>query len=201
MEYEFTRSWFQDVEPIWETIFKNFMPDPTRIMEIGCYEGRATVWLMEHAFKGAGALHCVDPWQDYRELKHTSMTEVEHRWLRNTGIAKQRFPKISLYQHKMPSHRFLAQAMLDEDAPYDFIYVDGAHDTANALTDLVMAFHCCRPGGIICCDDYLMDWGLPQTDLRKVPKMAIDAAITCFHEHFAIMQHAPLYQIYLMRRT
>ena len=49
--YKFTEKWFDIAIPIWTELFKQ-CPSPTSILEIGCYEGRATTWLCDNVIKG-----------------------------------------------------------------------------------------------------------------------------------------------------
>jgi hypothetical protein len=50
MEYEFTFDWFSwSIEP-WKQIFAR-LGAPSRILEIGSFEGRSTVWMAENLLR------------------------------------------------------------------------------------------------------------------------------------------------------
>ncbi|CAN5593187.1 hypothetical protein BH10PSE5_BH10PSE5_18170 [soil metagenome] len=61
--YEFSRDWFSRNVPTWRQIIdKN---KPRRILEIGSFEGRSTVWMIEHgtvAAQGDVEITCIDTW-------------------------------------------------------------------------------------------------------------------------------------------
>jgi predicted O-methyltransferase YrrM len=55
--------------------------------------------------------------------------------------------------HRDPS----AEAMKRlEDESVDFVYVDGDHSYEGVASDLAAAFRVTKPGGVICCDDYIL---------------------------------------------
>ena len=66
---------------------------------------------------------------------------------------------------------------------YDIIYIDGNHEAANVLADLVLSWDLLKVGGIQILDDYLLHGPLDPKrhfleELR--PQLAIDAFITAY---------------------
>jgi predicted O-methyltransferase YrrM len=83
---------------------------------------------------------------------------------------------------------------------FDVIYVDGSHHAADALTDIVMAFHLLKAGGIMMIDDV---GGGSQTDdvtpetLQATPRLAVQPFLQLFQERVEVI-HAG-YQVHLRK--
>jgi len=56
MDYNFTKDWFSWSPPVWEQVFKQLKAK--NILEIGCFEGRATTWLIENV--DCDEIVCID---------------------------------------------------------------------------------------------------------------------------------------------
>lgn len=192
-DYEFTADWFDGYRPFWQKIFAERLPACCTVLEIGCYEGRSTAWLVQNAFgpERKGDLFCVDLWPE---------ADVEKRFDHNLAVAQARAPLVRA--HKLKSASAVALPWLlaggHRDA-FDFIYVDGGHTASDVLTDLVFAFGLCRVGGIIGCDDYL--WRDPEAadDILRAPKLGIDAFLNCFFDRIHLIPNMPLYQVFLAK--
>jgi predicted O-methyltransferase YrrM len=68
-DYSFTADWFSANVPVWSALMDE-IPAIGKVLEIGSYEGRSTVWLIEHAFKatGRGEVFCIDTWEGGPEM-------------------------------------------------------------------------------------------------------------------------------------
>ena len=199
MEYEFSVDWFSHVAPIWSNALPQLLPGPAKILEVGSYEGRSTVWIMEHAFAAnlAGNLYCVDTWEGGIEHDRAAMPQVEGRFERNIAKATSAFPWVRVHKIKSASRLALAKLIADgHRSTFDLAYIDGSHLAADVLGDLVLAFDLCRIGGIIVCDDYL--WGLAGSPLLA-PKIGIDAFVNCFIQKAHPIIGIPLYQLWLKK--
>lgn len=182
--FEFTKDWFNDqVKLNFDSVFK--LIAPTNVLEIGSFEGAATCHIIDSlAAVHDLELHCIDTWQgsiEYAEeslpdTKQIDMTAVERRFHSNTKLALEKaIYKTSLFVHKGRSTAILAQ-LIQEQASFDFIYIDASHQAPDVLCDAVMAFQVLKVGGIIGFDDYL--WFEPFDSGRNIlrtPKIAIDA--------------------------
>ena len=62
-KYKFTNQWFQmGPKYVWDEILPQF--NPTRILEIGSFEGATTCYLIEKLSPdNIIELHCVDTWE------------------------------------------------------------------------------------------------------------------------------------------
>lgn len=170
-EYKFTSDWFSFYVPRWFDIFSFLRP--TRILEIGSYEGRSAVWMSKTmASLGlGGVIVCVDTWED---------REIEERFDSNISLASK--DNILIQKHKGNSQDIMWGTVTGK---YDFIYVDGSHIACDVLTDAVSAFYLCRHGGVIIFDDYGGGelGGSPQDS----PRIAIDAFLKCFKHEIEII--------------
>jgi len=176
MEYEFTQDWFSWNIPTWEAMFKE-LSRRNRFLEIGCFEGRSTTWLIENALEDGGSILSVDTFEGGYEHSPDTMKGVKQRFQNNVAEALKINPNVWADLLVKTSTSAMA-TLMDSDMKYDFIYIDGSHSGPDVLSDAIMAYHLCRVGGMIAFDDYL--WGDPN-DLIERPKMAID----CFTNLFA----------------
>lgn len=172
---EFTSDWFlrPEGEALWQAMLDQVTP--TKILEVGSYEGRSACWLIARCPNVS--ITCVDTWEGGVDLTPEMMRGVEERFDRNTAEALQRSGTAHLIKCKMPSHKALPIFIADERT-FDFIYIDGSHTAPNVLTDAVDAFRLLRVGGIMVFDDYV--WHMEpdgQQDLLNMPKPAIDAFV------------------------
>jgi hypothetical protein len=93
---------------------------PCRILEIGCYEGRATVWLLENiATHPDATIECIDV--------------LEQASFRQNILAAQSPEKVRLEIGRSQNLLRLCSANL-----FDFVYVDGSHETVDVLEDAVL---------------------------------------------------------------
>lgn len=202
--YAFTTDWVSKHLPVWKLLLKD-IPAVSKVLEIGSYEGRSTVWLMEHAFKatGKGEIFCIDTWNGSTEHEGADLSAVEKRFVRNTAIARAR-SKADVTVHRLKGRSFDQLARLiakGHRLSFDLIYVDGSHQCADVLGDLVLSFELCKVGGLIICDDYLWSPAIHgQENLLDQPKLAIDSFVNC-HARKIALYNTPLYQIHLRKTS
>jgi predicted O-methyltransferase YrrM len=203
--YEFTTDWFSKNIPTWDYLVKKISP-VKKILEIGSFEGMSTVWLINNVFKNsqAGEIFCVDTWEGGVEHDSLNMSAVEMRFEKNIELAKAESQcNAAIVKLKGRSQDILSDLLSKEHRQsFDFIYVDGSHECADVLTDLVLSYHLCRSGGVIVCDDYL--WSMEthgNEDLLNQPKLAIDSFVNCYRRKVSILSGAPLYQLYLQKTS
>jgi predicted O-methyltransferase YrrM len=122
--------------------------DPVRILEIGSWEGRSTLFFLSYFTQGH--LTAVDPWADRDDYEgDVDLSNYEARFDRNLAPCATRLTK-----RKGSSLQVLPQ-LLDEDQKYDVIYVDGSHFADDVLIDGVNAWRLLKQGGIMIFDDLL----------------------------------------------
>lgn len=141
--YDFTTDYTSWHEPDWNEHLSHLRGKPdTTALEIGCFEGRTTIWLAENIFNGPGAqVDCVDLF-GIREREMRCRDNVS-----NSPVTDR------IRIHKGPSQIVVREFPPDS---FDFVYVDGCHETHCALSDLINALVVVKVSGIIMIDDYTM---------------------------------------------
>ena len=84
------------------------------------------------------------------------------------------------------------------DKKYDFIYIDGCHESKEVLEDAILSWQVLKNDGILIFDDYL--WGIHRGETRqtKAPKLAIDCFMSCYGEYIDILEVD--YQVVLRKK-
>ena len=174
----FTMDWFSNCIVNFEYINTHFKK-PSSILEIGCFEGRATCWMLEHMLSDTGAITCIDPF-GIKAMSAFAPYEInpdpENLSIFTSNIAEVKLPGQTVNTVINLSVPALAQLIVDKQQ-YDFIYVDGSHAADAVLTDACMAFALLKPGGVMLFDDYLWDH---HTDHFDRPKMSVDSFANLF---------------------
>ena len=178
---EFTCDWFsQNIPALTEVLAKCKGRSDLRILEIGCFEGRGTLWFLDQ-FPGS-TLTCIDTFKGSQEHEHFKMEfgDTYNKFTSNTRestnihlmVGKSLDQLIKLHQ-------------LTYTLWYDIVYVDGSHMACDVITDLVLSWPLLKKGGVMFMDDY--EW--PGTDNfeQHMPKMAIDFFTTAFIEQLKFL--------------
>jgi len=185
-EYQFTKDWFGWAPPVWEQLIPMLPTNAERsFLEIGSFEGRSMVWIVENMMNRGDEIICVDTWEGGEEHGAEDMGTVEERFHHNCAVARSKYAA-SVLPHKGTSVDYLGTALSEGEykITFDFIYIDGSHIAKDVLTDACMAWPLLKTGGIMVFDDYL--WGNPRDVLHR-PKAAIDAFTTLFAEELEII--------------
>lgn len=199
--YEFTQDWFLYGSHLWPNLIQ-YLPkhqNARRFLEIGSFEGRSSVWIIENMMKPYDELVCIDTWAGGEEHSKLNMGEVERRFDHNIAEATKKAGHIQVVKIKDVSTYGLARQMDWLENPlymFDFIYVDGSHQAADVLCDAVMAWRVLKDEGVMVFDDYL--WGDPRMPLHR-PKVAIDAFMNIFAPEMVILHTG--YQIAIQKKT
>ncbi|MDB4413750.1 class I SAM-dependent methyltransferase [Pirellulaceae bacterium] len=77
---------------------------------------------------------------------------------------------------------------------FDFIYVDGSHETIDTMADLVIAWELLESNGVFVIDDY--GW-IGYTDTQK-PRLAIDIFLDKYSEEYTILDIG--YRVFLIKK-
>ena len=125
IEYKFTKDWFHWAPEVWEQLVPQ-LPSRRSFLEIGSYEGRSTVWTVEHMLEDGS----------------------------NVSLARSKFPEREVRKAKGTSYEFLS-SLATQKAAFDFVYIDGSHRAKDVLTDACMVWPLVKVGGVVVFDDYL----------------------------------------------
>lgn len=117
-------------------------------LEIGCYEGRTTLKLLEHFLH----VDVIDTFEGSKEIENYDAAlckDILKNFTENIG---EQADRVGVY--KGPSTKWLSQFIVS-GRQYDFIYVDGNHTAFQAAIDGLLSIELIRPGGVVIFDDYL----------------------------------------------
>ena len=187
-DYKFTQDWFSHNIPVWEQL-KGLLPGEPgsrEFLEIGSFEGRSAVWLVENMMQDGDHLDCIDTWEGSEEHKNGELNGAEERFRHNAELVMGKFGrKRFILPWKTDSLIYLG-AVIGEgiQRPRDFIYIDGSHTAKDVLTDACMAWPLLKQGGLMVFDDYL--WG-ESRDILHRPRLAVDFFVNIFAESLDIV--------------
>lgn len=174
----FTTDWFSHNIPVWQH-YLNPLAGKENIaaLEIGCWEGRATTWLLTNILTHpTSSITCVDTFTGNHEHKDpnyaNSLHNLEQRFRANVDAIG-----CSNRVHVVPvaSDFALCSFYVQPVRPqFDIIYIDGSHMASDVLSDAVLAFKMLNRNGLLIFDDY--GWSHPtSTHPKDSPKAGIDA--------------------------
>jgi SAM-dependent methyltransferase len=178
----FTQNWFQDNGKRWLVWLDRFKDkDNLKFLEIGCFEGRATCWVMDHILTGKNnTFDVIDTFEGSMEHKDRGLNVSKMLENFNENI-KPFIGKVDIriYQGKSQTHltKFAENT-------FDFVYVDGSHRAPDVLMDLVLSFRTLKGGGVMIMDDY--EW-VKYDDKTLNPKIAIDAFLEVFKNEYILI--------------
>jgi SAM-dependent methyltransferase len=150
-----------------------------RFLQIGAYAGDASKWMLDNILTDPSSiLFDVDTWQGSEERAHGRIDfgEVFEFYRRRLAV----YGNVAWVP--VTSDQFFAGYSVD---PFDFVYVDGSHQSHQVLRDAVNADRFLKPGGIIAFDDYR--W-YEYEGHRDVPAPAIDAFLRCFEDQYEVLE-------------
>lgn len=145
----YTNDWFENQKPHHIKFLSQFdtKVHPIHILEIGCYEGRSTVFFSDYLQNNESSLTCIDP---FLESDATSPVEkTTYEIFRNN--VKLTGERITLY--KEFSNTALLKLQLCEKK-FDYILIDGSHLNRHVMEDAVMSWRLLKENGIMFFDDY-----------------------------------------------
>jgi predicted O-methyltransferase YrrM len=180
-EYQFTKDWFNWAPEVWTQLIPHLPSEAgsRRFLEVGSFEGRSTVWIMENMMQDGDYMLCIDTWEGGEEHGEEDMDAVFMRFRANVQAAREKTGIKSVGHSRQSSTQGLAEEISEWTGNYDFIYIDGSHRAPDVLTDACMSWPLLKAGGLMVFDDYM--WGNPRDALHR-PKIAIDAFTNIFGE-------------------
>jgi SAM-dependent methyltransferase len=198
---DYSVDWFSNNIPIWDQVFdlaKLKGKENIKFLEIGCFEGRATNYLLENILTGEGSeIHVVDTFEGSRE-------EAGMKWDDNYDFDAlyNKFKRnVSKYEDKVKIHRGMSGDILKSDFEKDtfnFIYIDGSHTAYDVLQDAILAHSLLKVGGIIIFDDF--GWKDPN---NLHPTNSPELGVTCFYNAYELFYNTIFqgYQIGFIKKA
>jgi len=153
----FTQDWFSARVPEIQTSLMNVTTPNPQVLEIGSFEGLSSTWFLEHF--PSGRITCIDTWEG--SIEHTSfdMRKIEATFRGNVLVPyASRVRILKGYSHDVMFGL--------EPRSFDVAYVDGSHDRADTLSDIVMAWNLLKIGGVMLVDDCGCEDPGPRTALQ-----------------------------------
>lgn len=202
LAYKFNSDWLShNIEGLTRVI--DFVK-PARILEIGSFEGRSTVFFLEEALKHQQKVEifCIDSWEGGAEHQGVwNMSEVERNFVHNTQLAQIQFPQGKIHHARGYSHQKMIELLSKGfEGYFDYIYIDGSHEAPDVLFDALLAHRLVRKGGVISFDDYL--WSPNPNGEQNhymLVKPAVDHYVNTYQQKLHVLQMLPLYQLHVLK--
>lgn len=129
------------------------IPEGGAIVEIGCYGGLSTAYLLEGAKRTAGAIYSIDPFdtdigsqkKDLTNIRLADRKPSREQVLRDlAGFGSGRFELIAGYSY---------EAVKEWKLPIDLLWIDGNHDYQAVRQDYQQWERFIKSGGLIAFHD------------------------------------------------
>lgn len=155
MAYNFTQDWFShNISYLQNTFFSHsfdYINKPIRVLEIGCWEGRSTCWMLDTIMDHPHSqMISVDTFQGSLENTAEQAAGLYDRFMSNVAQSRN---ASKLQVIKNQSVIALAHFLHTGDQ-FDLIYVDGSHEYEDVTVDAILSWRLLKTGGIIIFDDY-----------------------------------------------
>jgi predicted O-methyltransferase YrrM len=181
-DYQYTKDWFSWSPGVWEQLIPH-LPARKNFLEIGSFEGRSAVWIVQYMMEDGGELICVDTWEGGAEHVNGEMSGAEDRFKHNIDLIMGNFVDRDVQPIKSTSVDALGN-LISYKKQFDFIYIDGSHLAKDVLTDACMAWPLLKSKGFMVFDDYL--WKPQGFTLLQRPKFAVDTFVNMFEDEVTI---------------
>jgi predicted O-methyltransferase YrrM len=165
----FTEDWSGERQ-YWKELLHPFAGWPgIRALEIGCYEGQATTWLLSEVLTGDRAsVTVIDTFAGSAEFERLGIA-AEGMLERFTANVEPWRDRVEIIVGESFEH---LRVLLERGDVFQLIYVDGSHAAPDVLADAVLAWRMLADGGLMIFDDY----GWTEAELPPdAPRLAIDS--------------------------
>jgi len=189
-KYKFTETWFDSMIPMWEQVFNSYQ-NIENILEIGCYEGRATVWLCENVLINKTKNYQYDIVDTFKGSLDESGMEGTKKRLEEENFIENNFNyNISFFPHiNFNIYKGFSQYVLptfEIKEKYDFIYIDASHRADDTFVDVYFAHKLLKKGGILIFDDY--GWKDPKNlHLVNSPQLGVEVFNTMYDNEYQVI--------------
>lgn len=194
---QFTEDWFSNNIETWSKYLGVLEGKAVNALEIGCFEGRATKWLLENVLTDdKSKITVIDTFEGSIEHRDGS---ANHDFSNTEAIFD--FNVWMPYRHKVRKIKdtsFNALTAFNtgfEQEKFDLVYIDGSHMAKDVMADAILAWPLIKKGGIVIFDDYLWQ---PYPEPHKTPKLAVDAFLKMVFDEMEPIHHG--YQV-MIRKT
>jgi len=174
----YTQNWFEITA---RDNFNKFLEefkgkDNLHFLEIGCFEGMGTRWLLENILTGKSDITVMDTFEGSEEHTRDGIEILGLKGFKEN--VKEYLDKVKICKG------YSQQLLKSEKVEYfDFIYVDGSHRACDALQDMCFSWDLLKEGGIMIMDDYA--WNGFSDHLNAC--IAIDSFLNCFKYKYELL--------------
>ncbi|KAK7443533.1 hypothetical protein VKT23_015706 [Stygiomarasmius scandens] len=199
-----TQDWFSHNIEHWKNLFPLITTPHPRVLEIGSWEGRSAVFLLNELCKDGGEIVCID----HFDLFHTPAGRERFEKI-NYNLAQTGKSFRVLSQFSFPALMKLLEEEIAVSPPYaspqthqpgfDWIYVDGSHEADDTFLDGELVWRLARKGAIVIFDDY--NWDKEPEDSIHHPKRGIDAFLILHDGEYERLTDPSHYQVVLRKTT
>ena len=195
---EFSTHWHERHVPVWTEMLAQLKGLPhLHFLEVGCFEGRSTCWLLEHILThSTSKITCVDPLYDELNFIDPSTKRRVHvfdLYDRFTRNIEQSGRKESVHLIREQSQIALRKLPFRS---FDCVYIDGDHHPKEVFIDIALSWGLLKIGGMLILDDYKAD-ALHGEAADVSPREAIDAFMNCFQGHYTLVHKE--YQVFVIK--
>lgn len=179
---KFRYDWFSHNIPRWERYLSYLKHKRNvNILEIGCFEGRATTWLLANILTHRSSrITVIDTFLGGMENKdhHDNVTNLKQKFRSNVKPWSKQVILKDGFSYK------ILRAMPCRPT-YDFKYIDGSHMAKDVMEDAVLSWRLLKVGGILTFDDY-RDWNFYKDEIL-CPKLAITSFLKIYKNQYEVV--------------
>jgi predicted O-methyltransferase YrrM len=196
-DYKFTSDWFLNNLATWEYYLKEFKNQPNlHFIEIGSYEGRSAVWLLENILTDpTSKITCIDLFDGRVEDNN-----MENDPNLNPDYEDHFHYNMKPFQNKVSTYKGWSAPILRKfpyEKTFDLAYIDGGHTAYGTLEDAILIHPLIKNNGLIIFDDY--GWKDP-ADLspQNSPELAINVFYNVFENQYDVIHQG--WQVILRKK-
>jgi len=201
-DQKYTEKWFDRMIPIWEKLFTQYISPIgiKNVLEIGCYEGRATSFVCEKFLQKGTNYDVVDTFGG--TLEESGMSGTADRLEKDDFIYNNFKHNVSFYPDiNFNIYREYSQYALPKlekkGNKYDFIYIDASHRADDTFIDAYYAHKMLNSKGLLIFDDF--GWKDPkQPHPVNSPELGIRLFLTMYENLYDIAYQG--YQIGIIKK-
>jgi len=183
--------WFSHNIPSIKKAVEGKESEKVNMLEIGCNEGRSTVWFLEnlllHDDSRITVIDTFNSSSNYKPstAKKSPLQKTFEENIKETGKAEKVFVYKGMSQDVMRTMPTMPR--------FDVVYVDGSHYAPDVLEDLIYVYRMVKKGGLIICDDYELGYGnntgngYDNPNYEELPKNAIDTFKKMFKDQVEVV--------------
>ncbi|TFY59639.1 hypothetical protein EVG20_g7713 [Dentipellis fragilis] len=190
-----TQDWFTFNIDNWKTLFPRITSPAPRVLEIGSWEGRSAVFLLNELCKSTGSIVCID----HFDLMHTDAGRERYRKITHNLALTGKTHRVLDYFSFPALVILLEEEMSSADPGFDWIYVDGSHEVDDTFLDGELAWRLAKKGAIFIFDDY--KWSIELAGGIHHPKRGIDAFMALHAGEYEQISGPEQYQMILQKTS